>query len=463
MNYDVCVLGGGPAGSVIAKKLCELGYAVLIVHREQAMPVDLCLSLTPGIDHWLELLDVKEQVMAEKFQRFSSNWILWENRNPVQKEQAGEKTGYYVNKSRFDRILLQAAADAGVKLVKPANAVFVSRNDSKGWNIKLVDGTVRTTVSASFLVEATGRKPVLKSTKKNWWPVTLATYAYWNSPLESKGFSFVEAGVNHWYWGSHIGKTGFACVFSDPAEIRNFSSVNAFYYSKLKGSYFLSPFLNGRIKTAISICAATPYFDILPVSQDHIKVGDAAFTTDVLSSQGVQLAIKTAFQGAFVVNTLLLNKNPALAIDFFNNLVKDSVNRNLTWTKAFYNKQQIYVDGSFWRQRQQHVAKPENAPLIGSKVIDPFCHFVINNELPVREVPVLGNKIIESANGFVFSDREEPLVFIEGISAVSMVKLINGTDLQGAIQKVSALLPATDPIKVLRWLVYKKVLLVNSL
>ena len=56
---EICVLGGGPAGSVIARSLAELGHDVLLVDRTVGENVPRAESLAPSIAPILDSLRLR--------------------------------------------------------------------------------------------------------------------------------------------------------------------------------------------------------------------------------------------------------------------------------------------------------------------------------------------------------------------------------------------------------------------
>ena len=73
------------------------------------------------------------------------------------------------------------------------------------------------------------------------------------------------------------------------------------------------------------------------IGLDWIKVGDAAFAIDPLSSQGVQMAMMSAFQGSIAVHTLLTQPEQAnAAIDFYRNKLQETVARSQTTAAQVY-------------------------------------------------------------------------------------------------------------------------------
>jgi NADPH-dependent glutamate synthase beta subunit-like oxidoreductase len=66
-SADVCVIGGGPAGSTIAHRLASLGHEVCLVERDAAPRPHIAASLPATILPLLEVIGVRERVEGEGF------------------------------------------------------------------------------------------------------------------------------------------------------------------------------------------------------------------------------------------------------------------------------------------------------------------------------------------------------------------------------------------------------------
>lgn len=464
-NYDVCVFGGGPSGSTIAKKLAQFGYSVVIVEKEKYPRPNIGLSLTPGINHWLELLGVKDQIKNAGFIRAITSLVLWEDDQPLKKEFNQDKAGYHVDRGLFDEILLQSAVNEGVQLLQPCTLRKLNQNKSGNWKITLSYYSSAMSISAKIFVEATGRKSILKGTKKAYLPKTLATYAYWKLTSKQDYTSFIEAGKNQWYWGAPVvGFEYMACVFSDPEEIKKFSSIREFYLSKIVYSTLCSPLMEEHKLGKISVCSATPYVDISPISQNYIKVGDAAFSMDPLSSQGVQKAIKSAFQGAIVVNTLLSQtKNSNAAIDYYSAMIETEVGKNTKWTKQVYNRQNRFKGGKFWDSRKDHSIPAFNPVKQHTISIKKEDKLVFNHKGRMTKIAVVGENFIEYQKGIFLEGYEEPFVFVLNAPLVPLVQKMNDKQLKEGLAIIQSYIPRSNPMEVLQWMLYNKILCANNI
>jgi hypothetical protein len=171
--------------------------------------------------------------------------------------------------------------------------------------------------------------------------------------------SRVEAGTDAWYWGAPLPNGTFnAVVFLDAkqyGQIRSSdrsSSLEQIYCDLLSQTTLLKACLDGHLETPVTICDASSYLVESCIDQDWIKVGEAAFSIDPLSSQGVQMAIVTAFQGSIAVHTILTKPDRSeAAIAFYHNKLQETVARNRRTSAQLYAAQNLHPINAFWRDR----------------------------------------------------------------------------------------------------------------
>ena len=107
--FDVCVIGGGPAGSTIAHRLASLGYNVCIIESQKfPRPNHIGASLLPSILPLLDCIGVRESVENIGFLPHERTIIWWSEAIPTYKSQP-EQPGFYVDRGQFDHLLLQNA------------------------------------------------------------------------------------------------------------------------------------------------------------------------------------------------------------------------------------------------------------------------------------------------------------------------------------------------------------------
>ena len=122
MEYDVLVVGGGPAGSVSARYAAEKGASVLMIEKRQEIgsPVRCGEGLSLG---WLDDYGIKEE----------GDWLIHRidgariispggHMLEINAKMAGNEVGATIRRDFFDQMLAKMAADAGADIMVKTSA-----------------------------------------------------------------------------------------------------------------------------------------------------------------------------------------------------------------------------------------------------------------------------------------------------------------------------------------------------
>ena len=196
-------------------------------------------------------------------------------------------------------------------VLQPARATQISNNHEQGWTLAVKTRSGGgANVKCFFLVDATGRTSILGGARTRSGAPTLALYAYWQDTAIEGTETRVEAGESEWFWGAPLPQGQFnATVFIDSASfalgVAAAGSLDDFYSGLIGRSHLIADCLKGTRTTQVQVCDATCSYVETPCIGNSIKVGEAAFSIDPLSSQGVQTAIGSALHAAAVIHTIL--------------------------------------------------------------------------------------------------------------------------------------------------------------
>jgi flavin-dependent dehydrogenase len=422
---DVCVVGGGPAGATVARRLATLGHRVSLLERAAHPNQKVGAALTPGILPLLEALGLRARVEGESFVRPTRVVNLWAEEVANVEAHTGAP-GFVVDRARFDRILLDAAEEAGVKVLRPARVTRASQDD-EGWNVEVRSDAGPLNVKAAFVVDATGKGSVVAGRRERHSPRTVALNAYWRGVKSDPSEVLIEAGPDEWFWGATLPDGTFnAMVFLDPARRRDSSTQNleALYRSLLCGSKLLRRCLGGTMAGAVKGLDASSYAEAHPVGARSIKVGEAAFSIDPLSSQGVQAAVASGLQAAVVVNTILRSDADAdTAAQFYLARQREAVTRHARFAAGFYSEARPRSRTQFWQSRSAAVSEFGNAESRFASAAPPHgeLRLSLSGEAALVETPCVVGDFVRSVPALVHPGMGRPVAYFGGIEASKLL------------------------------------------
>jgi len=429
LKTEVCVLGAGPAGSAISRRLAQLGHSIIVVEKSNFPRSHVGESLVGSILPLLDVLGLRTRVEDAGFLRPAGAMVSWAGNSDVDRPAYGDP-GFQVDRGRFDKLLLDAATECGATLLQLAQILNTDQRDGF-WSIDVCLSGRPLRVEAHFLVDATGRVNLLGGKRLRTSAPMLAMWAYWKSADIVSAATRVESGANEWFWGAPLPDGTFnATVFLDPRRYREgieqSGTVSAFYESLLAGSELLRRCLSGTRVSAVSICDASCYISEHLATPNAIKIGEAAFTIDPLSSQGVQTAIGTALHAAAVLHTISRRpESTRVALDFYNSRQRNAANLHAASAASFYAKAAKFYGTDSWLRRstmsQDNVLKPA---LVRPPASLPEADTLIQISRDTRtiNVPCLKDDYILEALGITHCNLDHPLVFLENTPAALLLQ-----------------------------------------
>jgi len=144
-QFDVLVVGGGPAGSTLARVLRQCGMAVCVLDKAQFPRQKVCAGwVTPAVMQELEI-DLEaygREYVLQPIHSFRTGQI---GQQPVQSDYPGEPVSFGIRRTEFDNFLLRRC---GAELML-GQALDSLKRENGGW---LVNESIR----ANLVVGAGG-------------------------------------------------------------------------------------------------------------------------------------------------------------------------------------------------------------------------------------------------------------------------------------------------------------------
>lgn len=167
-DFDIIVIGGGPAGSTASTLTAQKGFSVLQLERDAFPRFKIGESLVPASFDVLERLGVLEQLQRSPFtKKYSVQFISSRGRASApfyfsETDPSERSQTWQVLRSEFDQMLLDNARSQGVEVrenVVVKEILFVG-DRAIGVRAQGADGEVRT-LHARVVVDASGQRALL--------------------------------------------------------------------------------------------------------------------------------------------------------------------------------------------------------------------------------------------------------------------------------------------------------------
>lgn len=471
IDTEVAVIGGGPAGAAIAQRLSSLGHRVVLIERDVYPRRRIGESLPPGILPLLDMLGVRERIENAGFLRPTTASIAWSTEAPLVREHRGTP-GFQVDRGQFDALLLSAAQQAGVTLLQPATVTSIVHVDEFTWSLTVKQKGACVQLCSRFLVDASGKGALWRPAQQRLSAPTLALYAYWQNTALTGTESRVEAGSDVWYWGAPLpdGSHNIAVFMdADNADLALRKQIAPLYHALLQASTLLRTCLDGKPITKVKACNAGAYTDNNSVGVDFIKVGDACFSIDPLSSQGVQAALMSALQGSVVANTLITQPTKfELAQQFFRARQQESVARHSRWAAMAYADQNRHSRTAFWEKRSHYLQEHDDdsvvtPPALVATAISTLAEgtrFRLCPQARLAETPTLKRDQIVSLPALTHPSLPRPVAFVANMQLCPLLALIStGDTLLSIRQKVNRCVSPIHGETLVNWLLNKRILI----
>jgi flavin-dependent dehydrogenase len=451
-KFEICVLGGGPAGSIIGGRLAQLGHETVIIDRCQPAQRHRVESLAPPVLPILDSLALSKAVAPATLQRERRALVRWES-NSVQSKLL-ETPSLLIRRSLFDQRLRELAAKAGACLLTPASARAPQRKPSGGWLISVITSEGTVSITADFLVDARGKRRSTFIHQEG--TCTAALSAAWNSRNANYRETRIEAAENEWLWGCPLSDSQYsATIFLNPTRIAGLrESERAELYRKLLShSELLGNLLHCEIVSPIFVRDATSRIVKDLIGHDFIRTGEAAFSIDPLSSQGIQRAILSAIQGGAAVHTIRSGGDSLAAMAFYRDRQQHAAQQaSLSATR--YYKESRYQTGQFWIDRGGTInsTSPLREPLYKAPSFLPS-YVRLSDALRIVEVPVLSGNVIKPALAFSHPRLEQPIAYIGGIALAPLAAdLVGGLAREQLLTRWAERMPWQTAWYIFKWM-----------
>lgn len=389
-DWDVVVIGAGPAGATTAALLAEKRHRVLVLEKESFPRYHVGESLMPFCWYSLERLGLSGKMDEIGFQqKHSVQFVTTDGRvsKPFyffQHDEHPSAVTWQVERMEFDQILVDKAKDNGADIRERHKVVSVLRDEEE-----TVTGVVaeddrgeRFEFNAKMVVDASGRDCVVagKSKWRNRDPKLdkISIWTYYEGAMRDPGLDAGSTTVAYlpgkgwfWYIPMRDNRVSVGIVADrdylyrdtrDPAEIfEREIQENAWISEHLAPGQQVGQFwVTGEYSYRSDYCAA----------DGVVLVGDAFAFLDPVFSSGVFLALKSGELAADAIDGALAKGDSSA--EQFSDYGRDlciAIERMRKIVYAFYHPNFSFAD---LIRAHKHLRPVLTDLLIGNIFVDQF-------------------------------------------------------------------------------------------
>jgi flavin-dependent dehydrogenase len=427
-KHDVVILGAGPAGASAAIRLAQMGLDVGLVERLRFPRGHVGICISDETVALIDYLGVGRNFDSAQFWRRHLTAVRWGEAEATLVPQHG----YHVDRAVFDELMLRRARSVGVRIYQPVQIQEVKRLEDSGWGVTIAANEGRQCLKAQFIVDAAGRRPAISGARIKDGPPLVSIHANW-ALAGTVGFDgLIEAGEDAWLWYARTASDqAIVSVFCDPRSLRagKADGMQAQYAGLLRQFRALRPEQLGEQRSAPRACDASSHHAADPVGHHCMRLGDACFCVDPLSSQGVHLALQSGLQGSIVVNTILRKpENTEAARQFFCMRIAERVGRYTARTKQEYARVAAIHLNAFWRARagdaSAATAAGDSGPPLQSPPRTASDQVAVSPHATLGAAPAIDGAFVQLRQVVRHPNIDGDVAYVEGVDLVRLLSVL---------------------------------------
>jgi flavin-dependent dehydrogenase len=350
---DVVIAGAGPAGATTALCLAKRGLLVVLIDPLEEAGVHIGETLPPITSELLAYLGVWERFANAGHRPAYAIRSAWGSAEPMDQDHIFNPYGHgwHVDRGAFDAMLVEAAVDAGARLIR--GTVDQASRNGDTWAIESGGHALR----AGCLVDATGRAARVarrlgaRRLALDRLIAVVAKLPPENTTDSAEGVTLVEAVPDGWWYSARTPDDYLLLAYMTDADmwVRSARRTDA-----LAAELEEAPLTRARVRAApegpLRVVAAVSAQLRPSAGRGWLASGDAAMAVDPLSGNGICFALRSGIRVAAAIADERGGDQDA--IDRYSADVSRAFSEYVDEWRWFYGSEPRFSSREFWRRRQ---------------------------------------------------------------------------------------------------------------
>lgn len=331
-DYDIVVVGAGPAGSMAAKVAAEKGLDVLLLEKRPEIGTPVRCAEGVGKRHFEKLVKIDKKWIAADIMG-AKIYSPDETEVTLKEGTDGKEVGYVLERKIFDRYLVKLAANAGSDVMVKTTAIGLKRNKSRTVEVIMQNLDETNSIDTKIVIGADG----VESRVGKW--AGIDTTLKLNELESCVQYQLTNVNIDKNYCYFWLGNTsapgGYIWYFPKGKNTANVGIGVLPSKAKRNPKYYLDNFINNKFPEGEIIefvAGGEPVRSPLDtaVADNVMLVGDAARHVNPITGGGIVNALTGgSFAAEVAVDSVEKGEYHTKNLKIYDNLWKNDFGKKL--------------------------------------------------------------------------------------------------------------------------------------
>jgi flavin-dependent dehydrogenase len=367
-EFDVAIVGAGPAGAAAARRLAQRGCRVVLLERTHFDLPRVGESLAPAIQPLLMDLGIWSEFMALSPLPSYGTRSAWGGADTQDYSHLMSPygCGWHVDRSAFDRTLAETAVTAGAELRCGCVLGSCEATADGRWLLQFDQQETNdsTLVHARVLIDASGRGANLArrlgARRASFDRLVGVATLLGEVDASREGYILVESTPEGWWYTAPVPRDRMMTMLMTDSDLcgRAKLSVRTRWRELLAFAPTTAARVSGTVLWGPQIVSALSQ-RLRRSGRDArwIAIGDAALAVDPISGSGVIRALRSARAGADTALALLHDDEIWPHIEAYEAACDLECTAYLEERARYYGVEQRWPDQPFWQRRVEAIPR----------------------------------------------------------------------------------------------------------